>query len=869
MIRLRFKLAILMAALTTGLYANDRDWPQLGRYEAANKELMAQLPYDGRVVFIGNSITDYWASMRPDFFSGNMFVGRGISGQTSYQFLVRFRDDVVALSPKAVVINVATNDIAENTCPYDEDRTLGNLKSMVEIARANGIDVILSSVLPAKSFGWNPGVKNAPEKIRSLNRRIENYAKAEGIPFIDYYSALVDADGESLNPAFSEDGVHPNAKGYEIMEAIALPIIRTVTGNPAEAAAKERTYTLVSPGKVNEIVVTVGDTLSYSVCRNGRSVADKVTVVMNTGKGEWGVAPKVRNVSRGKIDESYNPAVPLKYSVVKDCCNSLRLDMKDGYSVEFRAYDDGVAHRFIGNDPGSLDIVSERFDVAFPAGTKAHLQETGSFKTSYENPYSHISLGEWNPSGRMSTLPVLMEIGGDGYVLVSESDLKDYPAMFLKGDGKGGFTSVFPKVPLKWGEDGDRSVKILEEAPYIARTEGSREFPWRFMAIGSPKNIVEQTMAARLGGRPEIAPADWIKPGMASWEWWNGATPYGPDVDFESGFNMNTYKYFIDFAAKYGIPYIIMDKGWAMDTRDPYTPNPEVNVKEIVRYGKEKGVGVFLWLTWLTVENNFDLFKTFSDWGVKGVKIDFMDRSDQWMVNFYERVLKESAKNRLLVDMHGSFKPAGLEQRYPNLLSYEGVRGMEQMGGCRPDNSLWLPFMRNAVGPMDYTPGAMISMQPEYYVSERPNSASIGTRAYQMALFVVFESGLQMLADNPTLYYRNNDCTEFIASVPVTWDETHVIEAVPGEYLILAKRKGDTWYIGAIANGAEKRRHFTLNLDFLKPDRKYRMVWFEDGPNAHRQAMDYRRKTMNADSTTMIPLEIVRNGGWVARIEPE
>ena len=310
-----------------------------------------------------------------------------------------------------------------------------------------------------------------------------------------------------------------------------------------------------------------------------------------------------------------------------------------------------------------------------------------------------------------------------------------------------------------------------------------------------------------------------------------------------------------------------MDEGWALDTRDPYTPNPKVNVHEIIRYGKEKGVGVLLWLTWLTVENHFDVFKTFSDWGVAGIKIDFMDRSDQWMVNYYERVAKEAAKYHLLIDFHGAFKPAGLEYRYPNILSYEGVRGMEQMGGCYPDNSLYLPFMRNAVGAIDYTPGAMISMQPEVYRSERPNSASIGTRAYQLALYVVFESGVQMLADNPTLYYRNPDCTEFITKVPVTWDEIKVLDAKIGEYVVLARRKGDKWFIGAICNGKEKTRTFTLSFDFLDKHKTYRMISFEDGINADRQAMDYRRKEREVSSSDKLDITLVRNGGWAAVLE--
>lgn len=244
-----------------------------------------------------------------------------------------------------------------------------------------------------------------------------------------------------------------------------------------------------------------------------------------------------------------------------------------------------------------------------------------------------------------------------------------------------------------------------------------------------------------------------------------------------------------------------------------------------------------------------------------------MDRSDQWMVNFYERVAREAAKHHLFVDFHGSFKPAGLEYKYPNVLSYEGVRGMEQMGGCYPDNSLYLPFMRNAVGPMDYTPGAMISMQPNVYRSERPNAASIGTRAYQLALFVVFESGLQMLADNPTLYYRNEDCTRFITQVPVTWDETVALEAKTGEYVIVAKRKGDKWFIGGMTNNGKKEREFTIKLDFLDKDRSYQMTSFEDGINAGRQAMDYRCKSSQVKAGEQLTIKMVRNGGFVAVIE--
>lgn len=278
-------------------------------------------------------------------------------------------------------------------------------------------------------------------------------------------------------------------------------------------------------------------------------------------------------------------------------------------------------------------------------------------------------------------------------------------------------------------------------------------------------------------------------------------------------------------------------------------------------------MGVVLWLTWLTVDNNFELFKTFSEWGIKGVKIDFMDRSDQWMMNFYERVAAEAAKYKLFVDFHGAFKPAGLEYKYPNVLSYEGVRGMEQMGGCRPENSIFLPFLRNAVGPMDYTPGAMLSYQPETYRAERPNSGSIGTRAYQMALYVLFETGLQMMADNPTLYYREEDCARFMAEIPVETDETVALAAKVGEYVVVAKRKKDKWYIGGITNGNVDERVFDLSLDFLDADRDYHITSYEDGVNANRQAMHYVKKEGRVRKGQILRIRMARNGGFAAVID--
>lgn len=630
---------------------------------------------------------------------------------------------------------------------------------------------------------------------------------------------------------------------------------------PVSAASK--TYTVTSPDRRVSVSIMPSDSLRFTVVTPaGQTIG--VAVALQLEDNDFGVTPKVRKMKTASVDRVIEPAVPVKYSSIRDRYTDAKLNLGK-YDVEFRVYDNGVAYRFVTHLPDSVNVMAEDFRVALPEGTVAHLEQPRGWKTSQEEPYTHKALKDWNEADRMSLMPALFELPGGEWVLVSESNLRDYSGMYLKGNGTG-FNSVFPRAPLRFTEAGDRSVKIEEEAPYLARTSGNRAFPWRYMAFGNPSDIAAQTLTAQLSDPCEIDDVSWIKPGKAAWEWWNGASVYGPDVNFESGFNLDTYKYFIDFAAKHGIEYIVLDEGWANSTLDPYTPNPRVDVKELIRYGKEKNVGLILWLTWLNVEKHFDLFKTLSDWGVKGLKIDFMDRSDQWMTNYLERVAAKAAENHLLVDFHGAHKPTGLDVRYPNVISYEGVRGMEQMGHTNPDNSLWLPFMRNAVGPMDYTPGAMISMQPESYGCDRPNSSSIDTRAYQMALFTAFESGLQMTADSPTMYYRNPDCAQFIADVPETWDETRVLLAEPGKVYAVAKRKGDDWWLAAIRGDGDKWREESIALDFLTPGTVYEAEWYEDGINAPRQAMDYRRKTATVKSSDSMKMKLSRNGGWTGKM---
>ena len=422
-----------------------------------------------------------------------------------------------------------------------------------------------------------------------------------------------------------------------------------------------------SPNGEIQVSIDIKDKIYYSVSYDDDLIVKDCYLNLQLANETLGNNPKLRNTKKGVINESIKREIPFKNAVVKNHCNTLRLNFAGNYAVEFRVFDNGMAYRFITDKKDENIVMGEDFVLNFPADYTAHLSQPDGFKTSYEYPYTHVKTKEYKKTDRMSYLPVLLETDKAYKILISEADLYDYPCMFLKSTGTNGMQSLFPKVPLEFGDDGDRSLKILKEADYIAKTDGKRSFPWRMMVISKEdKELVENEMVYSLSSPCVLEDYSWIKPGQVSWEWWHDARLYG--VDFRSGYNMDSYKYYIDFASKFGIPYIIMDEGWAKSTRDPYTPNPTIDLAELIQYGKERNVKIVLWLTWLTVENNFDLFKTFADWGIAGVKIDFMDRSDQWMVNYYERVAKEAAKHKLFVDFHGAFKPAGLERKYPNIL---------------------------------------------------------------------------------------------------------------------------------------------------------------------------------------------------------
>jgi alpha-glucosidase len=622
---------------------------------------------------------------------------------------------------------------------------------------------------------------------------------------------------------------------------------------------------LLSPDKRIKVSVNIKDKIGYAVTFNGDPFLSNSYLQLNLDQAKLGANAKLLNKTLSSVNSSSNPIVPLKNSTVLNQYNLLRLDFKGDFSVEFRAYNDGIAYRFITNKKDSIVVNSEDVHINFNDAVKADYLETGGFKTSYEILYRQNELGKINKD-KMSVLPILFNTG-KYKALLSEADLYDYPCLFVKAVDDKTVDAIFPKAPLAFGDDGDRSKKILKEADYIAKTAGKRSFPWRFLVItDKDTQLAANQMVYKLSTPNQLQDTKWIKPGQVTWEWWHNAYVYG--VDFKSGYNQDTYKYYIDFASKFGIPYIIMDEGWAKTTLNPFEPNPTINLQELIAYGKQKNVKIVLWFTWLAVENNFNVFETLEKWGIAGVKIDFMDRSDQWMVNYYTRVAKEAAKHHILVDFHGAFKPAGLEVAYPNVLSYEGVVGMEQnIGGglATPNNNLFLPFLRNAVGPMDYTPGAMRSAHKQDYKPSWVNTMSIGTRAHQLAMYIVFESGLQMLADNPFNYLREPETTSFITSVPVTWDETKILDASVGEYIVTAKRKGEKWFIGAMGN--DQKHDLKVEASFLKTNTNYQITLIKDGINADFQAMDFKRIVKPIKAGETIDINMVKDGGFVAVIE--
>ena len=372
----------------------------------------------------------------------------------------------------------------------------------------------------------------------------------------------------------------------------------------AATAFAQRTAELKSPDGTIGVKVAVGKSITYTVSADNNALLTDCSLAMKVDGKTLGANPKLKGVKRSVINNTIRPVVPLKFSEIKNHCNVMTLNFGD-YSVEFRAFDNGVAYRFVTSKKGMMNVEDETFTIHFPSDYKADISHDRNFRTSCESTWAHISTREWKPEDEMSYLPILIRTDKQYRVLISESDLRDYPGMFLHGTGDNGMTSVFPPCPLEQELSGDRSMKFTKTADYIARTNGKRAFPWRyFMIARNDKEIALNTLTVQLSSPCELADTEWIKPGQVSWDWWNHKMIW--NVDFRSGINTPTYKYYIDFASKYGVPYIIMDEGWAKTTREPFETTKEIDLPELIRYGKSKNVGIILWLPWTTVDAHID-----------------------------------------------------------------------------------------------------------------------------------------------------------------------------------------------------------------------------------------------------------------------
>jgi alpha-glucosidase len=636
-------------------------------------------------------------------------------------------------------------------------------------------------------------------------------------------------------------------------------------------AQKAKVYEVKSPNGSIALKVEAGAKLLWSVQHKGQQIIEPsaISLLLQSGEvlGDNAIisAPKVE-----KVNTSFN-AINYRKSVVSDVCNQITLNCKGNYGVIFRVYDDAVAYRFFTKKPGEIIIKNEEANFNFTEDHKAFVpiqwdyRDGKNFNSSFEALYREINLSKF-PKDSLGFLPVLVAAGQNKKVEVLEADLENYPGMYLDLNETGkGFKGVFAPYPLETYVKGLNIIPI-RRADYIARTDGTRSFPWRVTVISEQdKDLLNCDIVQKLASPSRISDISWIKVGQVSWDWWNNMNI--SHVDFRAGMNTASYKYFIDFASGYKIPYIILDGGW--NARGDLTmARPEINLEELVAYGNQKNVGLIVWASWQDIlAQKEKAFPYYNKTGIKGMKIDFIDRDDQVAVASTYEIAKLAAENKLLVDYHGVFKPTGLQRTYPNVVGYEGVKGMENVKWANEDvprYDVTLPFIRNQAGPMDYTPGAMRNSNMVNFRAINSMPMSKGTRVHQMAMYVVFEVPIQMLSDNPTIYLREKECTDFITKVPTTFDETVPLDGKVAEYVAIARKKGDTWFVGAMTNWTP--RELTIDFSFLG-DGNYKAEVFRDGINSDRDATDYKKEVINIKKGDKLTVKLMNGGGWTARIE--
>ena len=639
----------------------------------------------------------------------------------------------------------------------------------------------------------------------------------------------------------------------------------------------QKQYSLKSPDQKTTVTVNTGERLSYAVMHENTVVLAESPIAMSLDNGTvLGVPAKVKSAKTHSVDQMIK-ANFYKRNEIKDQFNELVICFKGNYNVVFRAYDDGVAYRFETGIKKAYNVITETADFNFDndytvwipyvnarKGEGDFIQQ--QFFTSFENTYTVTPLSKMEPE-RLVFLPALVELKDGKKAVITEADLEDFPGLLLRNEkGVNGFTAVhagYPKVEEQGGHNNLQYV-VKERENYIARVNGKRTFPWRCIVISeNDKDLADSDMVYKLASPCRVKDLDWIKPGKVAWDWWNNWNIYG--VPFKAGINQDTYQYYIDFASRYGIEYVILDEGWAVNKQaDLFQVVPELDLKKLVHYAEDRNVGIVLWAGYAAIDKDMEhVCKHYSEMGVKGFKVDFMDRDDQKVVDFYYRMAAMAAKYHLFIDFHGAYKPTGLSRTYPNVLNYEGVYGLEQAKwdneGDLVSNEVTIPFIRMVAGSFDYTQGAMHNAQRGSFSANWGEPMSQGTRCRQLAEYVIFESPFNMLCDSPSNYLKEDECTQFIASVPTTWDETVVLDGKVGEYLVIARKKGFRWYIGAITNWEE--RDLVIDLTPLNGGAKSGHI-FRDGVNANRVAKDYVSEQIQVMGN-IIKVHLVKGGGMV------
>lgn len=632
-------------------------------------------------------------------------------------------------------------------------------------------------------------------------------------------------------------------------------------------------------GKV-QVNVTVSDKdVAYSVLHEGDVMVDQSPISMTLTDGTiFGKNPKVAKVIRKSVNETIYPPIYKKKSI-KDEFNEMTLDFKGGYSLVFRAYEDGAAYRFVSKLKKPFMVESEQANFCFSSDPKVFVAtpkgrmnegKKDPFYSSFQNTYLQTALSAWNKE-EVAFLPLLVEGKNQKKICITEADLLNYPGMYLKhGDQGNSLEGVFAAYP-KNVVDEVRGLKgvVKSREPYIAKAEGATAFPWRVMVIS--KNDTEllcNDMVYKLATPAKFTDYSWIKPGKVAWDWWNDWNI--SNVDFRAGINNETYKYYIDFASKFGLEYVILDEGWAVPGEaDLFKVIPEIDLKELISYAKAKNVDLILWAGYRAFEKDMDnVCKHYAAMGIKGFKIDFMDRDDQCVIDFNRKAAETGAKYKLLIDLHGTSKPTGLQRTYPNTINFEGVHGLEEMkwaekGTDQVIYDVTVPFIRMVAGPMDYTQGAMNNAIQKNFNAVYTEPMSQGTRCRQLALYAIFDSPINMLCDSPTNYMKEEECTKFIASIPTVWDQTLPLNGKVAEYIVMARQKGDTWYVGGLTDW--NQRDVEVDLSFLG-EGTFNAEVFKDGINADRVGKDYKRELTKVSADKKLKLHMAPGGGFVVKI---